>query len=319
MLPAVADQLKRVTVATNSPESLVLANQPNWERVYSNRFSAAWKTEERPTTTPVTLRHPLKSRREFHPQFLVLKSVVQGQTLVTSITSIFSEPQDSILFSLNNATGIIEQYIDGQTAELDVIADDDSRRTVALRRSADRTASSLSTATMIVRQNISGQNSLFSSFTADIPQIVGSDHNCNGIWIVAQDSQDLLVHSGRSLTELDHRITQHLADGIARRDASEANMVQAITALVSPYGSSVENKVLSLLKKPLDSSDRYMVLAGPVNQSPQSLYFVPRRTTLLMTAMIGLLLYLLVARLQAVPLLAILATMWAVVTRSAGL
>ena len=53
-------QFETLTVATNAPESLLLVSSPDWERIHSDDYSAAWQSAKATTGVPVMLQHALE-------------------------------------------------------------------------------------------------------------------------------------------------------------------------------------------------------------------------------------------------------------------
>ena len=111
VMPADSDDSTEATVGTDLPELLNPGETADWNRVYSGEYPAAWRSTGQQNAFPVTLHHELRASGTPEPQFVVMKSVVRGSQLVTSITGVYSKRIGSALFSAPADAEVIEGYI----------------------------------------------------------------------------------------------------------------------------------------------------------------------------------------------------------------
>jgi hypothetical protein len=308
VLPNAPDQLNDITIATNAPRSLSIERNEAWTRIHSDEFAAAWLTKTQQTSIPITLQHSLKSRVENKPNFLVLKSVTHGTKLVTSMTAVFGEPADAVLFSISNACTVNEGYMGAQRVSVEPVVKGKDRTTIQLRQPDMSTGTSPITATLIVEQTFTLQNSLFSACKPEVPRILGQDEHCNAIWIIAENPDNSLLHTGDSMVEITSSTALKMT-----RDKSNTP-ISGAAALVAPYDRKTREAVLELLDETLQSTNQYSLLAGTVQGKNRLMISVPRRSVLLVTAILGILIYFAILRFRAVSILTTLAILTAAVT-----
>ncbi|MEQ9410370.1 MAG: hypothetical protein RIK87_21725 [Fuerstiella sp.] len=296
VLPAAGEaELTEIVVGTNAPETLVIDRSADWGRVHSDTFSAAWQTSGRHDRVPIALKHSLGRAAVKKPEFVVLKSVVRGSNLVTSITGVYSQPVDLALFSLSTEVDGMQAFVGRRPATMDFVSADGDAAEVVQVRTQEATEEAR-TVTLIAQQPVPRYDPLFRAWRPDLPRIAGTDADCNTLWIVAQNPDDSVMYWGNRMTEIGNAAASQLA---VRDDES---IRAAVTALLSPSHPEVHDTVMELIESSVTPSGRFQILTGTPFPEQPLMVSVSRRVSLLIAAVAGLLVYFAFLKLQPLSL-----------------
>lgn len=310
VLPSSAEELiESVRVATNMPQTLMLRRTADWTRIHSDRYSAAWSTTTLPEKLPLTLSYPLRSINSEKPQLLVVKSVLVGDTLITSTTAVFARRPDIAMFSVPAGCEPWKAALGGAAATFDVISSqEESENRIVQIRPTGGLESPSATATLVVRQNLSSSSDLIRHSQARIPRPVNTDRDSNCIWILRQATDSSVFHWAGAMSEL----TASGEPGTGSADAGSG--IASMVEILAPLADASRREIAELLKPALNDSDQHQILVGSVFQRPQTLVLVSRQAMLLATACFGLLIYFAMIKLNPLPLTTTLVLLSAAVT-----
>lgn len=300
VMPTAADAETEVTVGTAVPESLSLVTSPDWRRVYSARHSAAWRSSGRHTSLPVVLKHDLQTARRLEPGFIVMRSMMRGASLVTTLTGIYPKPVDSVLFSVPRSAEVIEAFVEGKPSSSMTYVTTDAETTdvIQVRGEIGRASRDSGSVTLVVRTPLPDHSSLFSSWRPELPKIIGAADDCNILWILGQTPDNSLVYCGTELTELGSVFTARMFG----RDAADAE--QQLQSVLAPCRIQIRSAVLDQAGQAAAGAGQ--LLTGPASGEAPLLVSLSRRVTLLLTAVVGLLIYFVFVRLRAISLITVL-------------
>lgn len=296
VLPASSDEtIESIQVATRMPESITLLQSEDWERVHSDSFPAAWRTNSIPDSVPMLLKHSLQSESAGKPHLLVLKSALIGNNLMTATTAVFSETPEVVAFSVPSGATVFRARLQGEAAEFDIVADDSTNQIVQIRPQGN-SAGLASTATLVVQQDIRGKSRLFGQVTPLLASPIAAGPDCNCLWVLRQASDTSVFHWGGSVSEITPAVS------FLAKPGQSQEKVSALVDILAPIGDSSRADVMRLLDDCLIDSDQYQLLVGPATGQPQTLIVISRRTQLLATAIISLLMYFAMTRLHSMAL-----------------
>lgn len=279
-------------IGTNASETLSLETGPAWERVFSPRFAAAWKTTEPHDSVQLRLQHSLKSRSSQTPQVVVMKSFIRQQTeLVTLLTGVYRDNVDNVLFSVPADVTVVEAWIGSeQTTDIREVESDDAESRF-IQVITDGNTAGDSTVTLIVTQPVAGASSMLSLWQPDVPRIAAAGPECNIIWILGQTTDDSLVYCGRSLTEVNTMESRLFGN-------SSSTINSGLSAVLAACHPQVRISALDLVRRNL-TEDSCQVLVGTLSGRTPVVAGVSRRFLLLLTAFVSLITYLVMLRLRA--------------------
>lgn len=296
VLPASTDEtIESIQVATQMPESITLQSSNDWERVHSDSYPAAWRTSTIPESVPLLLKHSLRSDSAGKPHLLILKSALVGNNLVTSTTAVFSETPEIVAFSVPSGAAVFQARLKGADAEFDIVSDDSTNQLVQIRPKI-HSSGKASTATLVVQQDMRSQSRLFGQLTPLLATPIAAGPDCNCVWVLRQASDTSVFHWGGSVSELTPPLS------FLARPGQSQDQVTALIDILAPVGDSSRADVMRLLGDCLTDSDQYQLLIGPAVGQPQTLVVISRRTQLLATAIISLLMYFAMTRLHSLAL-----------------
>ncbi|MEZ6124537.1 MAG: hypothetical protein R3C49_15365 [Planctomycetaceae bacterium] len=112
VLPSSADaNVQSVTVATSDTGFVTVRPSPDWARIYSPEYAAAWIAGGVAQSVPVSVRQPLRSTDSVRTELLVMRSAMLNGELMTSTTAVLNSEVSSILFSVPASCEIMETML----------------------------------------------------------------------------------------------------------------------------------------------------------------------------------------------------------------
>jgi len=290
-------QFESSVVATNSPESLLLAQSADWKRIHSDDFTAAWQSGKSANTIPVIVRHTLQHPATNVPRFIVLNSAVVGRKLITSVSGVFSQGTRSALFTTNADTQILNAFFNGKSAFFDRLSENDSDELLfQVRPKEDVVASGPITIKLVVEQPFDQQHHLFSACRPNLPGLSGdASRKCNAIWVLSQTSDQSVFDLGDGMTQLGGNVLSRISE-------TQGAAAASVKGLLSPYDEGVQTTVVELVDQAMQSSDRFEIMAGAVYAEDHRIVVVSRRAVFLVAAILSLVLYFCCLKLSAVQL-----------------
>ena len=296
---ALDERLTMITVGTNVPETLLIDREQGWGRVYSTDHKAAWQSAERHDAIPLFLKHTLAQDSVRRPKVCVLKSVVHGNRLVTSVTGVYSTPVQLALFSLPENAEVLEGlgFIGGEQVEAVKRITDGTQSQNLIQVQALENDEDSYTATLVVSQPLQGRSSMFALSQHDMPRISGTVDDCNVIWLLGHSDDRSIVYCGDQLSEIGTLSPSTMIKG--RHQAVRSGL----ETLLTPYSVSVKNAALESLRSAEGLGENYQVVAGTLYRDSPTLIIFSRQATFLGAAIAGLAIYFLFLKLRLVSLL----------------
>ena len=291
ILPSADNDLSEVIVATNRPRAITPRDSKLWSRVHVQDFAAAWRSTSPVESVEVELRESLTELPEITPHFCVLNSVVQGDTLLTSTTTVLDNPTEALLYSLDRSCTVYKAYVGDSDVKFTVVSEDDQFVTYQIRSDTSETTDETVSVTLMYHQPLRERRALFSRIQPVFPKIVGGSDLVNGVWIIGEGTGSTVLHFGERLNELQSWSLPFLTD-------SSSEVSSQISSLLSPYPADVRRAILERFQDLQSQPENNLLLAGPIHGSTSQLVIVPRQTVLLAIAAFGLVIYLTFVRLS---------------------
>lgn len=236
-------EFETLTVASASPESLLVDLSDDWSPVYSDHFPAAWMANSMTSEVPVIAREPFRMAPRSHPQFAVYRSVISGSTVRTSAAFVFDRIPSSFLFSLSDSCQLQSATVNDRRADvLEVVQDASNQQQklwqVRIPPETDPAAQS-HTIRVVFAHSLYRSHHLFMECSPELPSLNGiAAAQCDGIWIVSVSENSTIVP-----TKLAHESMtgfpqlQYLPGESGTRWQSRADN------LLSPYDRTIRNAV----------------------------------------------------------------------------
>lgn len=299
--PAHADQkLGVLTVATASPQAIQLRPDENWDRVFDDEFEAAWECRnwaDRDTVN-VKIVRSLETSIRSSPTFAIMDSSVWGTRLLTTITYVFEDPADSLLFSFDAIATVERASVNGRAVTISELSDDNTGRRI-FQVPVDSTESGgMAVVELAVYQPFQRQHELFSLLHPELPQPVGmDDDSCTVLWVLAQRREQTIFEAGgHGLTNMGGASTSRFFW------QDQISLPETLDALLLTWPEDVRTEVRNRLSRIENSLPAYDVLAGaPVTHRLQ-IIVVSRRLVYLAMAVLAVLAYVITLRVSGSPL-----------------
>ena len=247
----------------------------------------------------VELRESLTELPDITPHFCVLNSSVQGDSLLTSMTTVLDSSTTSLLYSLDPSCSIHQAYIGDRGVAYRLVSQDDQSATWQIHKDEQQTTEGPVSVTLMYRQPLTERRALFSRILPAFPAIVGGSGLVNGIWIIGQGAGNTVLQVGGGLNELNSRPIPFLTDG-------SSQLSSQVSSLLSPYPENVRSAVKRHIQNWLIQADESVLLAGQIHKSTPHLLIIPQHTLLLAIATFGLIIYLVFARLSGISFVTVL-------------
>lgn len=291
--PVVSDpESASLSVATNSPQSILLESSEQWKRIYSDRFQAAWQTDQLPKSVPIQLQHGLQIPDAAGPAFVIVDSANWSTRLLSSVTYIYEERTDDVLFSLESGAEIRFASINGNRVTPVPLSSGDSGAKI-YRVPADDTSVDLTIVRLVVQQPFRHQHDLFSSIRPTFPKPIGAFDSYTTLWRLAQTSQHSLFEFGNTGLV---STGGNLSARILGQDGKQSD--EALAALLQPYEEGVRTAVVDYLNQTSDPSPRFEVLAGNLYSERQTVVAVSQRLVFLLAAIVAVVVYFVCLRMR---------------------
>lgn len=291
--PVVSDpESASFSLATNSPQSILLQSSSQWKRIYSDRFEAAWQTDQLPKTVPIQLQHGLQRPNAAGPAFVIVDSANWSSLLLTSVTYIYDTQTDDILFSLDSNSELRFSSVNGNRVTPIPLSNGDSGSTI-YRVPADDSSVDTTIVRLVVKQPFRRQHDLFSSLHPAFPKPIGASDSYTTLWRLAQTSQHSLFEFGsKELVSTGGNLSAR----IFGRDKQQSE--ETLAGLLLPYNQRVRTAVVECLNRTADSSPRFEVLAGNVYSERHTVVAVSQRLVFLLSAVLAVVVYFVCLRLS---------------------
>ncbi|MCR9199185.1 MAG: hypothetical protein NXI04_11100, partial [Planctomycetaceae bacterium] len=302
--PAHSNQIPgRLTVATSHPEAIQVRAGTIWDRVYSDEFEAAWQCSDWESLESVDLRmvRSLGGSQRSSPTFAIMDSAVWGTRLLTTITYVFEEPDDSLLFSFDSVASVERATVNGAAVTITELSDDNTGRRIF---QVPATASSgMAVVELSVFQPFHRQHELFSLVHPELPEPVGMDRSCTVLWVLAQRREQTIFESGG------HGLTNIGGASDSRFFLqSNVSLPDTLNSLLLTWPEDVRQEVRQRLNRIEQALPAYDVLAGTPAADRLQVIVVSRRLLYLAMAVLSVLAYVVTLRVSGSPLVVVVAT-----------
>lgn len=299
----IQQKLGRLTVATNQPEAIQLRPGTEWDRVFSDDFEAAWQSSDWSELSNVNVRliRSLASSASSSPTFAIMDSAVWGTRLLTTITYVFEDPGESLLFSFDSVAAVERATVNGDPVKISELSDDNTgRRIFRVPVSSGAGGSSMAVVELAVYQPFHRQHELFSLVHPELPEPVGMDGSCTVLWVLAQRREQTIFESGgHGLTNLGGASTSRFFW------QDRVSLPETLNSLLLTWPDEVGTEVRRRLGRIERALPSYDVLAGTPVANRLQVVVVSNRLVYLVMAILAVLAYVVTLRVSGSPLVVV--------------
>jgi hypothetical protein len=293
-----------LTVGTQKPEILHVAEADGWQPVYSDRFAAAWQTGSDQSLVPIVFDEPLQPTVSYAPQVILARSVIGNRSVVTEVSAVFSQSQSSVLFTVPLGCEVLSSSVNGVPArpvEVGSNSEFSASTLWRVRGQEDTQAStdSMSILTIRVRHPYRRNHHLCSRLAPEIPTVSGAGQASPLIWRMStDDSRTLFPHQSTFAWQAEQNESRLMPFG-----RSEAEVQQAVSAMLSPYGEQLRRKVIEQIDGAGTSAS--FIFAGDSDSRIGEVILVSWSAVLLTSAAAGILVFVVILRFHWIPLMSL--------------
>ncbi len=286
--------LESLTIGTNSPASLQVADESGLEDVFPLPFQAAWHGSEFRSDVLLNVSAMRRSQSRDVPALAIVRTDVNRSAIASTTTAIYSSPPRDVLFRVAVGSTVTSVAVNGVSipvAEVDRVVVD----SVELWRLPmnDVPRNGAVRASLTARVLRSPHHHLMSTATAVYPRVQSAPDWLPTVWMVGAPNDTCLVAMKRTAEHLVRPSINRFFTMSANQSVLDST---AINSIATGFPEPIQKLIQEEIRAPtVAGTPSLMYVAGPQLREIPVLVF-SRAAGWLVSAALGIVLYILLIR-----------------------
>ncbi len=285
--------LESLTIGTDSPQQIQVADETGLKVVYPLPFQAAWHGTEFRSEVSLNVAPMMRSQNDV-PALAVVRTEVNSLAIVSTTAAIYASPPRDVLFRVTVGSTVTAVAVNGANvpvSEVDRVVVDAVELWRVPTNSIPRTGAVRVALTATVLR--SPHHHLLSTATAVYPRVQSAPDWLPTFWIVGAPDDTCMVAMKRTTAPLVRPSILRFLSSASSRQVPEPH---AIDSLITGFSEQVQEHFQEELSTPtVGGIPSFMYMAGPQLREVPVLVF-SRAAGWLVAAAAGIVFYLLLIR-----------------------